>query len=119
VNVDNGASAILVHGSWGNPEDWRWVRERLDVAGVSTATPDLPSHRSARAGFLDDVATVRAVIRGVGMPVVVVGWSYGCDVVAAAAVGEAVTRLVFVSSLPTSLPKMPATREETLRFALP
>jgi pimeloyl-ACP methyl ester carboxylesterase len=107
-------SAILVHGSWGNPEDWRWVRELLDEAAVSIVATDLPSHRSAAAGFGEDVTQVRKMIRDVGMPVVVVGWSYGWGVVAAAAVGEAVTRLVFVSGLPVSLPVMGTTRVEAL-----
>jgi pimeloyl-ACP methyl ester carboxylesterase len=48
------------------------------------------------------------------MPVVVVGWSYGGNVVASAGVGEAVTRLVFVSGLPVTLPEIPPTREEIL-----
>jgi len=114
VGIDGRGSAILVHGSWGNPEDWRWVRDRLDKAGVAVAAPDLPTCRTADAGFLDDVASVRDTIRSVGLPVVVVGWSYGCDVVAAAAVGEAVTRLLFVSAVPVSLAQLPPTREEVL-----
>ena len=81
---------------------------------MPVVAPDLPSHRLAAAGFLDDVAHVREVIRDVGMPVVVVGWSYGCNVVAAAAVAEAVTRLVLVSGLPVSLPAIPPTREQAV-----
>lgn len=90
------------------------MSDPLAEAGVRVVAPDLASHQSAAAGFQEDVAQVRAVIRDVGMPVVVVGWSYGCGVVAAAAVGEAVTRLVFVSGLPVSLPALPPSREQAL-----
>jgi pimeloyl-ACP methyl ester carboxylesterase len=117
LGVGSRGSAVLVHGGWGNPEDWRWVRERLERAGVSVAAPDLPSHRSAEAGFVEDVAAVRDAIRSAGMPVVVVGWSYGAGVVAAAAVGRTVTRLVFVTGLPVGLPAVPPGREDVL--ALP
>ncbi|BCT77109.1 hypothetical protein SCMU_29510 [Sinomonas cyclohexanicum] len=106
-------SAVLVHGMWGVPEDWRWVRGILEGRGVEVITPDLPSHRSPGAGLLDDVEEVREALRRVSRgPVVAAGWSYGCDVMAIAADGERVARLVYVSSVP--LPAHPLVRDGTL-----
>jgi pimeloyl-ACP methyl ester carboxylesterase len=54
---------VLVHGLWGNPDDWRQVKRLLQDAGVHVRTPDLPSHRSPTAGLADDAAEVRDAIR--------------------------------------------------------
>jgi pimeloyl-ACP methyl ester carboxylesterase len=98
---DARGSAVLVHGGWGNPDDWRQVGRLLEDAGVHVRTPDLPSHRSATAGLADDAAEVRDAIRSCSPPVVVVGWSYGGTVISMAAAGEAsVTRLIYVSASP-------------------
>ena len=93
-------SAVLVHGGWGNPGDWQWVRRILEANGFDVAVPDLPSHR-LDAGLLEDAEEVRSAIRGYAGPVVVAGWSYGGDVIGLAAAGEQnVVRLVYVSSVP-------------------
>src|SRR6187402_2044762 len=78
ASMDTSAvgTAVLVHGLWGNPEDWRWVRELVRDAGAVVVAPDLPSHRAPRAGLLDDAEEVREIIRGAIPPVVVAGWSY-------------------------------------------
>jgi pimeloyl-ACP methyl ester carboxylesterase len=97
-------SAVLVHGSWGNPEDWRWVRQHLESDGVHVQAPDLPSHRSADAGLEEDAEEVRQAISSCPAPVVVVGWSYGGDVISVAATGgTSVTRLLYIAAIP-SLP---------------
>ena len=43
-------SAVLVHGLWGYPDDWQWVRPLLEAEGIQVVTPDLPSERSSSAG---------------------------------------------------------------------
>lgn len=97
-------SAVLVHGSWGNPGDWRWVRQNLEGAGVHVQAPDLPSHRSAEAGLEEDAEEVRQAIGNCPAPVVVVGWSYGGDVISVAATGgRSVIRLLYIAAVP-SLP---------------
>lgn len=94
-------SAVLVHGGWGNPEDWRWVRQHLESADIHVQAPDLPSHRSADAGLEEDAEEVRQAIRGCPAPVVAVGWSYGGVVIGAATTGEtSVIRLLYVSAVP-------------------
>jgi pimeloyl-ACP methyl ester carboxylesterase len=92
---------VLVHGLWGNPEDWRWVREPLEAHGVVVVTPDLPSHRSIGGGRVDDAEEVRRAVRSSPTPVVLVGWSYGGSVISVAGAGEAsVVRLIYVADLP-------------------
>lgn len=91
-----------MHGAWGHPEDWRWVREDLERAGVQVTAPDLPSHRSAVAGPDHDADIVRQAIRAASEPVVAAGWSYGGAVLSvAAASGDArVAHLVYVAAVP-------------------
>jgi thioesterase domain-containing protein len=97
---------------WGAPEDWQDVRERLEARGIEVLVPDLPSHRLAGAGLLDDAEAVRAAIRAANSsPTVGVGWSYGCDALGIAADGESVSRLVYVGSVPHQL--HPEPREST------
>src|SRR5689334_11573649 len=94
---------VLVHGLWGVPEDWTWVRRELERRhpDVQVAVPDLPSHRLPDAGLLTDAVEVREAIVASPAPTVVVGWSYGTDVVGLAAQGMPnVARLVYVSSPP-------------------
>ena len=69
-------SAVLVHGLWDNPEDWRWVSRLLEAANVQVRAPDLPTHRSPSATLADDAEEVRRAIKLCSAPVVV-GWSYG------------------------------------------
>ncbi|HEU5483611.1 MAG TPA: alpha/beta hydrolase [Microlunatus sp.] len=95
-------TAVLVHGLWGNPEDWTWVRRILETAGVTVETPDLPTHRSPQARVQDDVQLVRDVIRTSTPPVVCAGWSFGGDIASVAAAGQpSVTRVVFLASVPS------------------
>lgn len=96
---------VLVHGMWGSPEDWTWVRRALEfLPGLEVYIPDLPSHRSPSAGLLDDVEEVRSAIAACKTPAVVAGWSYGCDVAGVAVHGmQQVGRLVYASSVPQRL----------------
>lgn len=50
------STAVLVHGGWGNPTDWRFVERLLVARSVTVVAPDLPSRRSASATRADDVA---------------------------------------------------------------
>ena len=93
--------AVLVHGLWGNPGDWRWVRRILEDSNVQVHVPDLPTHRSSTATLADDADEVRQAIRSCSPPVVVVGWSYGGRVISIAADGEtSVVQLVYVADIP-------------------
>jgi pimeloyl-ACP methyl ester carboxylesterase len=99
-SIDVG-SAVLVHGLWGWPEDWRWVRQVLEQSGLHVSTPDLPSHRTSTAGLSEDAAEVRGAIRSCPGPVIAVGWSYGGSVISLAAAGErSVSHLVYLADIP-------------------
>jgi pimeloyl-ACP methyl ester carboxylesterase len=98
-------TAVLVHGMWSSPADWRWVAERLRDNDVQVVVPDLPSHRTGSAGLTADAAEVRRIIASARPPVVAVGWSYGCDVIHEAAAGEpSVTHLVYIAGIPNPDP---------------
>jgi len=100
-------TAVLVHGMWSSPADWRWVAERLRDNDVEVVVPDLPSHRTGSVGLTADAAEVRRTIASARPPVVAVGWSYGCDVIHEAAAGEpSVTHLVYIAGIPNPDPGM-------------
>lgn len=98
-------TAVLVHGTWGDPGDWFAVRPLLEAAGVRVETPDLVSHRSPAAGLLEDGELVRAAVTAAvtsgDLPVVLVGWSFGGDVVGLASRPPTpVTHLTYLSCTP-------------------
>jgi pimeloyl-ACP methyl ester carboxylesterase len=98
------STAVLVHGSWGNPADWRFVERLLVDHGVTVLAPDLPSHRSGSATHADDVAAVEAAIAAAPPPVTLVGWSYGGGVISGVTNDlDRVARLVYVASVPKPL----------------
>lgn len=94
------ATAVLVHGAWSNPADWRWVASRLHAQGIQTVIPDLVSHRDRSAGRPEDVREVQAAIGGAAPPIVVAGWSYGGAVISDLTDTSRVDRLVYVGSYP-------------------
>jgi pimeloyl-ACP methyl ester carboxylesterase len=101
TRVGSPGSAVLVHGMWSSPADWRWVERLLHEADVEVSVPDLPSHGPELGSPADDAAEVRRAIRACSGPVVVVGWSYGGKIISMAAEGEAaVARLVYVADIP-------------------
>jgi pimeloyl-ACP methyl ester carboxylesterase len=94
-------SAVLVHGAWSHPEEWRWVIERLTPHGIEVIAVDLPSHRSPAGTRDDDVEAVEQTIAALPPPVVAVGWSYGGAILTELTVDPGhVTRLVYVASIP-------------------
>lgn len=96
-------SAVLVHGMWSGPYDWRWVTRLLERAGLRVLAVDLPSHSSAETGVREDGEAVRAAIRDCDPPVVVAAWSSGGDSMdIGAEVEDNVARLVYVASYPSS-----------------
>ncbi len=87
-------TVVLVHGAFAESASWNGVLTRLRAAGVpSIATPN---HLRSLSG---DVANVRAVVRALDGPIVLVGHSYGGSVISGAAFGDAAVRaLVFVAA---------------------
>jgi pimeloyl-ACP methyl ester carboxylesterase len=99
-------TAVLVHGSWGNPDDWFLVDDLLCRRGVSAVAVDLPSSRPGGAELAEDVTAVLDAVDSVEPPIVLVGWSYGCKVITESPVDPGrVVGLVFVACLPAVRPE--------------
>jgi pimeloyl-ACP methyl ester carboxylesterase len=97
------ATAVLVHGAWSSPPDWRWVAPRLQAWGIQTIIPDLPSHRDPSAGRPADVEEVLAALRAAVPPVAVAGWSYGGAVISDLTDTSRADRLIYVGSYPEAV----------------
>ena len=94
---------VLIHGAWHGGWCWDRVRSRLEQAGHTVATPDLPGHgddKTPTAAVSLDAYAARVcdVLDAQAEPVVLVGHSMGGVVVTAAAERrpEAVRALVYL-----------------------
>jgi pimeloyl-ACP methyl ester carboxylesterase len=72
----NGTNIILVHGGWADGSSWGKVITILENSGHRVVAVNMPLHNLA-----DDVATVKRAIELVGKPVLLVGHSYGGEVI--------------------------------------
>src|SRR5713226_10454471 len=69
---------VLVHGAWADGSSWTGVIERLQGAGFSVRAPQFPL-----TSLADDVARLRQVLSFQDGPTIVVGHSYGGQVITA------------------------------------
>ncbi len=69
---------VLVHGAWADGSSWSAVIERLQADGYSVTAPQVPLTTLA-----DDVARVRQVLMRQDGPTVLVGHSYGGQIITA------------------------------------
>jgi pimeloyl-ACP methyl ester carboxylesterase len=69
---------ILVHGAWADGSCWGSVIERLQAAGFQVRAPQFPL-----SSLADDVARLRQVLDFEDGPTVVVGHSYGGQIMTA------------------------------------
>ncbi|MBJ7330309.1 MAG: alpha/beta hydrolase [Solirubrobacteraceae bacterium] len=67
---------VLVHGAWADGSCWSAVIERLQADGYHVTAPQLPE-----TSLADDVARVRQVLARQDGPTVLVGHSYGGQVI--------------------------------------
>jgi pimeloyl-ACP methyl ester carboxylesterase len=67
---------VLVHGAWADGSCWSDVIERLQADGYKVTAPQLPE-----TSLADDVARVRLVLTRQSGPTVLVGHSYGGQVI--------------------------------------
>jgi pimeloyl-ACP methyl ester carboxylesterase len=63
---------VLVHGAWADGSSWSAVVERLQAGGYNVIAPQFPENSLA-----DDVARLRQVLNRQSGPTIVVGHSYG------------------------------------------
>src|ERR1700678_2721200 len=71
-------NVVLVHGAWADGSCWSGVIERLQAAGYNVTAPQFPESSLAA-----DVARLRQVLRRQDGPTVVVGHSYGGQIMTA------------------------------------
>jgi pimeloyl-ACP methyl ester carboxylesterase len=69
---------VLVHGAWADGSCWSGVIERLQAAGFRVRAPQFPL-----TSLADDVARLRQVLELQRGPTIVVGHSYGGQIITA------------------------------------
>ena len=69
---------VLVHGAWADGSSWSAVIERLQAGGYTVTAPQFPE-----SSLADDVARLRQVLDRQDGPTVVVGHSYGGQIMTA------------------------------------
>jgi pimeloyl-ACP methyl ester carboxylesterase len=87
-------NVVLVHGAWAEGSCWNGVIERLQAHGFQVRAPQFPL-----SSLADDVARLRQVLEFQDGPTIVVGHSYGGQIVTALG-DEApnVTGLVYIAA---------------------
>ncbi|MEU4159488.1 alpha/beta hydrolase [Actinoplanes sp. NPDC026670] len=85
---------VLVHGAFAESASWNAVAAELAAAGVTALAVANPLR-----SLSGDAAYVRDVVASIGRPVILVGHSYGGQVITQAAAGEAAVKaLVYVAA---------------------
>jgi pimeloyl-ACP methyl ester carboxylesterase len=92
--VNSKPSIVLVHGAYADGTSWQHVIPLLEQDGYTVTAVQIPL-----TSLADDVATTKRVINNQAGSVVVVGHSYGGNVITGAAAGNSqVKALVYVNA---------------------
>jgi pimeloyl-ACP methyl ester carboxylesterase len=78
AEVSDRPNIILVHGAWADGSSWGSVVERLQADGFQVRAPQFPL-----TSLADDVARLRQVLELQDGPTIVVGHSYGGQIMTA------------------------------------
>lgn len=76
--MSNPPNVVLVHGAWADGSCWSAVVKRLQARGYNVTAPQFPE-----TSLADDVARLRQVLARQDGPTVVVGHSYGGQIMTA------------------------------------
>ena len=91
----NTTNIVLVHGGWADASGWNKQIPVLRDAGHKVIAAQLPTHSLSA-----DVETVKRAIAFIGGPTILVGHSYGGEVITNAAYNNPnVTGLVYVARI--------------------
>src|ERR1700722_16183063 len=71
-------NVVLVHGAWADGSCWNAVIAQLQANGYTVTAPQFPE-----SSLADDVARLRQVLNRQAGPTIVVGHSYGGQIVTA------------------------------------
>ncbi len=92
--MDGRPNIVLVHGAWADGTCWSGVIERLQAKGFPVRAPQFPL-----SSLADDVARLRQVVEFQDGPTVVVGHSYGGQILTALGPGApSVIGLVYIAA---------------------
>ena len=87
-------NVVLVHGAWADGSSWSAVVKRLQADGYSVTAPQFPE-----TSLADDVARLRQVLNRQTGPTIVVGHSYGGQIMTAlGADAPNVAALVYIAA---------------------
>ena len=87
-------NVILVHGAWADGSSWSKVIPLLEAKGLSVTAVQLPL-----TSLVDDAATVKRAVALEDGPVLLVGHSYGGDVITEAGNDPKVAGLVYIAAV--------------------
>ena len=76
--AQQGMNIVLVHGAWADGSSWSSVIERLQANGYNVTAPQFPMSQLSA-----DVARLRQVLARQNGPTIVVGHSYGGQIITA------------------------------------
>jgi len=76
--MEGSSNFVLVHGAWADGSSWSGVIERLQAAGYHVTAPQF-----AMNALADDVGRLREVLARQDGPTIVVGHSYGGQIMTA------------------------------------
>src|SRR5579864_6706365 len=92
--AEPGRNIVLVHGAWADGSCWSAVIERLQADGYHVTAPQFPMTALAA-----DVARLRQVLARQNGPTIVVGHSYGGQIMTALGTDAPnVVGLVYISA---------------------
>ena len=87
-------NVVLVHGAWADGSSWRGVIEGLQADGNAVIAPQFPL-----TSLADDVARLRQVLARQSGPTILVGHSYGGQIITALGTdAPSVIGLVYVAA---------------------
>ena len=86
-------NVLLVHGAWVDGSSWSKVIPLLESKGFRVVAVQLPL-----TSLADDVATTQRALALIDGPVILVGHSYGGDVITQAGVDPKVKGLVYIAA---------------------
>src|SRR2546428_13990965 len=93
--MSNRLNIILVHGAWADGSSWSAVIEDLQANGYKVTAPQFPL-----TSLADDIARLRQVLALQDGPTILVGHSYGGQIITAPGTGAPdVAGLVFIAGL--------------------
>jgi pimeloyl-ACP methyl ester carboxylesterase len=92
--MSESPNIVLVHGAWADGSSWSAIVERLQAEGYSVVAPQFPE-----TSLADDVARLRQVLNRQSGPTIVVGHSYGGQIMTALATNAPnVVGLVYIAA---------------------